>query len=80
MGGGCSDYTRSDLCVSRAAATIPTFDGEHGQRQRASNHPYDHNDFELSVAKRRRVATLAWLYLVHLLERGWRHADLGHPA
>jgi len=64
----------------RAATAIPTFDGEHGRRQQASDHPHDHHDFELSVAKRRRVAAFAWSYLVHLLERGGRHADLGHPA
>lgn len=64
----------------RAAATVPTFDGKNGRRQCTSDHPYDHDDFELFVAKRRRVAAPARLYFVHLLESGGRHADFGHPA
>lgn len=64
----------------RAAATVPTFDGKNGRGQRTSDQPYDHDDFELFVAKRRRFAAPAWLYFVHLLKSGGRHADLGHPA
>lgn len=65
----------------RAAATVPTFDGKNGRRQRAPDQPYDHDDFELFIAERRRAAAApARLDFVHLFESGGRQADLGHPA
>lgn len=59
---------------------MQTFAGEHDDGQRAADRPHAHEHFELLVSERGRVAVLARLLLVHLLERGRGDAFLGHPA